>query len=175
MEYFAKEESLKFTDIMKEFMEEKIQKLSKYLHDINGRVVLKKEGKGPLLKLEVTLPGGIRSSATHEDYYQLVVIVIDQLERQLNKYKGVRKHNKTKKATENFVEFNEDEVIEEMFDIRHKVIPAQTMTEEEAIEKMELLGHTFFIFIDRYTGRTHVAYKRNDGGYGILIVMHDYQ
>ena len=51
MEYFAKEESLKFTDIMKEFMEEKIQKLSKYLHDINGRVVLKKEGKGPLVKL----------------------------------------------------------------------------------------------------------------------------
>jgi putative sigma-54 modulation protein len=173
MEYFAKEDILKFTPVMKEFLEEKIQRLSKYLKDLDGRVVLKREGKGPLLKLEITLPGGIRSSATHEDFYQLVLIVIDQLERQLNKYKGVRKHNKTKKITENFVEFDEAIVEEEMFDIRHKVIPSQTMSDQEAIEKMELLGHTFFIFTDRFTGRTHVAYKRYDGGYGILIVMQD--
>ena len=45
------------------------------------------------------------------------------------------------------------------------------MTEEEAKNGITRTH----IFIDRYTGRTHVAYKRNDGGYGILIVMHDYQ
>ena len=42
------------------------------------------------------------------------------------------------------------------------------MNEEEAIEQMELLGHTFFVFYNQATGTANVVYKRSAGGYGVL-------
>jgi hypothetical protein len=42
------------------------------------------------------------------------------------------------------------------------------MTEDEAIEQMELLGHSFFVFTHRERGTIHVLYRRNDGNYGLL-------
>ena len=38
------------------------------------------------------------------------------------------------------------------------------MNEEEAIEQMELLGHTFFIFFNQATGAINVLYKRTRRG-----------
>ena len=37
------------------------------------------------------------------------------------------------------------------------------MNEDEAIEQMELLGHTFFIFFNQETGSINVIYKRRAG------------
>lgn len=42
------------------------------------------------------------------------------------------------------------------------------MTEQEAIERMELIGHTFFLFANTQTGRSSVVYKRDDGHYGLI-------
>jgi putative sigma-54 modulation protein len=33
---------------------------------------------------------------------------------------------------------------------------------------MELLGHTFFVFLDMDTSSVGVVYKRTDGTYGLL-------
>ena len=42
------------------------------------------------------------------------------------------------------------------------------MTEEEAIEQMELLGHDFFVFFNAELGRLNVLYRRVDDQYGVL-------
>ena len=42
------------------------------------------------------------------------------------------------------------------------------MSLDEAIMKMELLGHDFFIYTDDETNKIAVCYKRHDGGYGLL-------
>jgi len=42
------------------------------------------------------------------------------------------------------------------------------MTEEEAIEQMELLGHDFFLFYNPDTASVNVVYRRKDGNYGLL-------
>lgn len=42
------------------------------------------------------------------------------------------------------------------------------MTEQEAIERMELIGHTFFLFFNAQTNRSSVVYKREDGHYGLI-------
>ncbi len=39
---------------------------------------------------------------------------------------------------------------------------------EEAITRMEALGHSFFLYLDEEDERISVVYKRNDGGYGII-------
>ena len=44
------------------------------------------------------------------------------------------------------------------------------MTVEEAILRLNLLGHSFFVFRDEAAGGAFsVVYKRKDGGYGIIV------
>ena len=42
------------------------------------------------------------------------------------------------------------------------------MSTEEAVLKMDLLGHGFFFFINAETNRSAVVYKRDDGDVGLI-------
>lgn len=42
------------------------------------------------------------------------------------------------------------------------------MFAEDAITRMEELGHAFFVFLDAEGGSVSVVYRRSDGGYGII-------
>ena len=42
------------------------------------------------------------------------------------------------------------------------------MTPDEAIMQMNLLEHTFYMFLNDETSKVSVIYKRNDGGYGLI-------
>ncbi len=46
--------------------------------------------------------------------------------------------------------------------------PAPCITVEQAIERMELRGLPFLIFIDAAQGRAVVLYHRYDGHYGLI-------
>ena len=52
--------------------------------------------------------------------------------------------------------------------IRHKVFPSTRMTQEDAVDHMELVGHDFFLFIDSRTDRPSVVYRRNGWNYGVI-------
>ena len=52
---------------------------------------------------------------------------------------------------------------------RRKDIELNPMTEVEAIEQMELLGHSFFMFYNADTHVINVLYRRDQGNYGILV------
>ena len=65
-------------------------------------------------------------------------------------------------------EAHEEEPDEEIEIAKHKTFFVKTMTVEEAILQMNLLGHTFFLFRDDGSGEVNVVYKRNDGKYGVL-------
>jgi hypothetical protein len=43
------------------------------------------------------------------------------------------------------------------------------MTEAEAIEQMELLGHNFFLFQDADKETLAMLYRRDDGEYGMIL------
>ncbi len=55
--------------------------------------------------------------------------------------------------------------------IRKKVFPAERMTEEEAVDRMELVGHDFFLFIDVRTDRPSVVYRRVGWDYGAISLQ----
>jgi len=64
-----------------------------------------------------------------------------------------------------------DEQLDTILDgqiIRRKEVSITAMNEEEAIEQMELLGHTFFMFFNADTNTINVVYKRSNSGYGLL-------
>jgi ribosomal subunit interface protein len=52
--------------------------------------------------------------------------------------------------------------------IRQKVFPSTRMTQEDAVDHMELVGHDFFLFIDAVTDRPSVVYRRNGWNYGVI-------
>jgi ribosomal subunit interface protein len=52
--------------------------------------------------------------------------------------------------------------------IRDKVFPAERMTKEDAVDRMELVGHDFFLFIDAASDRPSVVYRRTGWDYGVI-------
>ncbi|MEV4479170.1 ribosome hibernation-promoting factor, HPF/YfiA family [Micromonospora coxensis] len=51
---------------------------------------------------------------------------------------------------------------------RAKVHPADPMTVDDALFQMELVGHDFYLFHDKETGRPSVVYRRHAYDYGII-------
>jgi ribosomal subunit interface protein len=52
--------------------------------------------------------------------------------------------------------------------IRKKVFTAAPMTVEDALYRMELVGHDFYLFIDAETDRPSVVYRRKGWDYGVI-------
>lgn len=52
--------------------------------------------------------------------------------------------------------------------IRTKVFDAVPMTLDDALYRMELVGHDFYLFIDAETGRPSVVYRRKGWDYGVI-------
>ena len=85
----------------------------------------------------------------------------DALDAAIDKIIRQIRRNKTR-AYEDVVPESDYEVI------RHKKFVMHPMDVEEAILQMNLLGHTFFMFLNANTGETNVVYKRADGKYAVL-------
>ena len=52
--------------------------------------------------------------------------------------------------------------------VKVKRFAIEPMFEEDAISRMEELGHTFFIFVNAESERVAVLYRRRDGRYGLI-------
>ena len=52
--------------------------------------------------------------------------------------------------------------------VRTKSYPVKPMSVEDAIDQMEMLGHTFFVFVNSETDDVCVLYQRKDGNLGLL-------
>jgi ribosomal subunit interface protein len=53
--------------------------------------------------------------------------------------------------------------------VKRKSFAVKPMTEAEAIEQMELLGHGFFLFRDEDRQELALLYRRRDGDYGLIL------
>ena len=167
-------DKIKITKAMKEYIEEKLGRLDKYLEDsdnVRANVIAKVNGHQQTMEITIPLKSFIlRSEETQEDFYAAVDKTIDKLERQIRK-------NKTKlmsrKATP-IIDFNfamievDKEEKEENKIVKRKTIEVKPMDEEEAILQMELLGHQFYMYKDADTNKPAVVYKRKDGNYGVI-------
>jgi putative sigma-54 modulation protein len=92
--------------------------------------------------------------------------IIDLLTRQIRKNKTRLEKRLYQGVSMNF---DNEFVDEDVYDIiKHKKVYLKPMDAEEAILEMNMLGHTFFMFLDEESGKVCVVYKRKDGDYGLL-------
>ncbi len=52
--------------------------------------------------------------------------------------------------------------------VKTKRFAIEPMFEEDALAKMDELGHDFFVFVDAETERVAILYRRRDGAYGLI-------
>jgi len=57
--------------------------------------------------------------------------------------------------------------------IRQKIFPGERMTQEDAVDRMELVGHDFFLFRDKATGHPSVVYRRRGWDYGVIRLVEE--
>jgi ribosomal subunit interface protein len=55
--------------------------------------------------------------------------------------------------------------------VRRKEHDAIPMTVDDALSQMELVGHDFFLFSDKATGRPSVVYRRHGYAYGVIALV----
>ena len=173
------------TDALRQYAEEKIGNSMKVM-DIDplvAEVVLYVE-KNPANPrpacCEVTLRTKghiIRVEECEEDMYAAIDVAAAKVVRQLRKYKTKVIDRKLRAVdetirTEPVPAKDLDQLMEELTAdeevVRVKEIEFEPLTEEEALVKIDLLGHDFFAYTDRDTSMVNVLYRRDDGGYGLL-------
>ena len=129
-------------------------------------------------EVTVTLKGQIaRVEIRDIDMYAAIDIAAAKIVRQLRKYK-TRMIDKRKRDTGEAVaiaansgELDIEALMEELTEddiVKRKEITYTVCTEEEALSRMDLLGHDFYIYTDRDTNEIHLLYRRHDGCYGKL-------
>ena len=52
--------------------------------------------------------------------------------------------------------------------VREKTHPADPMTLDQALYEMELVGHDFYLFVDKESDRPAVVYRRRGYDYGVI-------
>jgi len=52
--------------------------------------------------------------------------------------------------------------------VREKEHPTEPMTVDDALFQMELVGHDFYLFMDKESGRPSVVYRRKANDYGVI-------
>jgi len=179
-------------DPIKEFVGQKVGKLEKHLPDLldvrTELTVNKTRAAQDHFTCQITTWSGgriLRAEDSNGDIRTAVTGAVDKLSRQIEKVKGRRKHHGRKSLAINTVAVLESAAAqsettspaEPSVDIdfggldeivRRKQFVVQTMTEEDAIDQMELLGHDFFLFHDSIADALHLIYRRKDGHYGVL-------
>lgn len=164
--------NVEITDGMRTRAEDKLGFLEKYIiiDDTTVANVLVKV-YNTHHKIEVTIPtqvGLIRAEAMHDDYYSALDLALDKLESQIRRQKTRLTDHRKEGLAEAFLEMENEYKDRNQELVRTKRIDSEEMNLDEAILRMEMLGHTFFLYTDDETGRVALVYKRDQGGYGLL-------
>ena len=154
-------------------IEKKINKLGRYFDpDTEVQVRLSAEGKRRIAEITIPFKGGIlRAEECTNDMYQSIDNALIKIERQIRRHrtrlqKRLREDAFEVAEPEFYEEFEPDE--ENPRIVRTKSYPVKPMSVEDAIDQMEMLGHTFFVFVNSETDDVCVLYQRKDGNLGLL-------
>lgn len=162
--------NVEVTDALKDYVAKRVSKVEKYLDNIREAQVTLAVERG-FHRVEVTIPVNgmiLRGEESTPDMYASVDMVVEKLEKQVQKYKGrlIRRLGKVVEETpapgERFADYDYPQIV------RTKRFAIKPMAVDEAVLQMNLLGHSFFVFSNSETEQVNVLYKRKDGNYGLI-------
>ncbi len=175
---------MEVSDYLRGLVEKKAKKLNRYFkEDTQVLAVLSIEKSRHIAEITVPFYGGtlLRTEESSGDMYNSIDAALKKLERKIRRHKTRLEkdlHEKAYDYTEPvFADGGEEE---EIFDfesgasiVRRKTFSTKPMSAEEAAAQLELLGHSFFVFVSSETEEVNVIYKRKDRDYGLLEPEYD--
>jgi putative sigma-54 modulation protein len=179
---------------VREYAAEKLDKIRKYFNKdpISAHAVFSVErGFHHVADLNITLPTGIVINAkeTTEDMYSSIDLAAARIERQVRKWKEKIRDHKPHGGPSTSV--REMVIVPEEVEPQAQPAPAnkpaapappahgfqvvkderftaRSMTVEDAVMQLNLLGDELLVFTDAGNGGTSVLYRRKDGNYGLI-------
>jgi len=153
----------------------KINKMERYLDPETQIFVRLTREKNNRRTCEITVPFEgvvLRAEASNEDnLYVSIDQALARLEKQIHKHRT----KLGKRIREGAFQTEEYEYVEDSGNedekrriVRNKTYPVRPMSVDDAVLQMDLLGHSFFVFVNIDTNRTTVLYLRKDGDLGLL-------
>lgn len=165
------EKNCKVSEKLAGVVNKKVSRLEKYFDENDlCSVYLKQEKNFVKTELTVYYKGNmVRAEVAAENFYDAIDEVLPKLEKQIYKHK-TKLESKLKKGAfaEKQLFFGEAELSESKL-VKTKTFALTPMTTEEAVEQLDLLGHSFYIFQDAETGEVRVVYLRDNGDVGLII------
>ena len=180
---------------VREYAADKLEKIRKYFNKdpISAHAVFSVErGFHHVADLNITLPSGIVINAkeTTEDMYSSIDLAAARIERQVRRWKDkIRDHKPHGGPVTSVREMviEPEEVEPQRGTVAAPQVPtppapaphnfqvvkderfsARSMTVEDAVMQLNLLGDELLVFTDAGSGRTSVLYRRKDGNYGLI-------
>jgi len=180
MELQVSSKNMEISLEVQSYVEKKIGKLTHYLPNITeAKVEIHEENtKSPQdrFTVQVTLSSKgilLRGEERGERVRIAVDAVAEVLARQIKRYKGklydkgrgvslARQSAVSEEASSNVGASAWPNIV------RVKRFAVKPMLLSEAAEQMELLGHSFFLFINADSDELSLLYRRDDGNYGLI-------
>ena len=172
MKVSVRGKNLEVTVALREYIEKRLEKLSRYFETpVTVQVLLSLEKEER--KVEVTCfveSVVLRGVESNLDMYAAIDLVVDKIIRQIHKHK-TRLAKRFRKETGFHIDVAPVEPIQEEKElevVKRKHFTVRPMNVEEAILQMNLVGHDFFMFFNDDTETMNVVYRGHDGKYGLL-------
>ena len=157
------------TNALKDHVEKKVGKIEKFFEmPLTAQVTLNVERDRHIVEVTVPVNGMyIRGEEATGDMYASIDLVVDKLEKQIEKYKTrinrkLRGTEAREPGTADFGVTGEPKVV------KTKRFSVKPMPVEEAVMQINLIGHDFFVFSNADTKQVNVLYRRKDGNFGLI-------
>jgi putative sigma-54 modulation protein len=165
-------------DRVRAYAERKLRRLERILDDRSDAVVeLSNEqhrsaSDAHIAEVTLVIDGQtLRSHATGSSYQAALDALVDKMERRTVDY--LEKPRLRARPIE------ERQILKRIADgtpgparerrvVKSKRFAIEPMFEEDAISRMEELGHRFFVYVSAETEQVAILYERDDGDYGII-------
>jgi putative sigma-54 modulation protein len=157
-------------------IEKKTDRMSRYLLSDTELQIKMRKDKGDMRIVEITVPMGngviLRSEASAQSNLFLAIDeALAKIEKQIHKHRTkLGKRLREDAFNEQEPEYIEEDQTEdnEAKIVKHKTFPVRPMSVEDAAIQMEMLGHSFFAFVNADTEQINVLYQRKAGDLGLL-------
>lgn len=175
MQYIISGKNIELTEALETKMIRQMSKLDKYfLPTAEAQITFSVEKLRHIIEITIPFNGRIlRAEVEGKDMYAIMDDAVAIIEKQLNKYKGrIQDRSRSTKHAVFAEEFMKPVAVPEeepsLKIKKTKRFAVKPMSAEEAVLQMELLGHSFFVYLDANMEDVNVVYKRKNGTYGLI-------
>jgi ribosomal subunit interface protein len=190
MEIVVRGRNVVVPDHYRQLVGEKLAKIERYDHKVNRTDVELMHERNPRQvdmceHVEITCRTRgpvVRAEGVAEDFYKALDLAVEKLERRFRNAADRRRIHHGRRNPDSILSVAVDQTTmpepaienaETEMDgpgriVREKEHAAEPMTVDDALSCMELVGHDFYLFMDKDSGMPSVVYRRHAYDYGLI-------